>query len=126
MSQRAAWQLERLGFDDVYDCVVGKAHWLVRGRPTIRSKPIARVGSRVPPSTTASIDDSVAAIRESTELSDVVAINQRRIVLARGRRADLETADGRSDGRDDPAVANDQSPDELVRDVTTRMATPPT
>jgi 3-mercaptopyruvate sulfurtransferase SseA len=37
MSQRAAWQLERLGFAQVYDFVVGKAHWLASGRPTIRS-----------------------------------------------------------------------------------------
>ncbi|MBA3630757.1 MAG: hypothetical protein H0W55_13995 [Actinobacteria bacterium] len=34
MSPRAAWQLEALGFKDVYDFVAGKAEWIAQGFPT--------------------------------------------------------------------------------------------
>lgn len=37
MSPRAAWRLERLGFDPVYDYVAGKADWLAAGLPTVRA-----------------------------------------------------------------------------------------
>src|SRR5262249_58940979 len=33
MSPRAAWQLEALGFSDVYDFVDGKLEWISRGLP---------------------------------------------------------------------------------------------
>lgn len=125
MSQRAAWQLERLGFADVYDFVVGKAHWLASGRPTIRSKPIARVGSSVTPVTTAFIDDSVTAARASTAgmLSDVVVIDQRRIVLGRVRRSDIEATDGTDlMGEIMRLGPTTIRPDELVSEVTKRMA----
>ena len=125
MSQRAAWQLERLEFADVYDFVVGKAHWLASGRPTIRSKPIARVGSCVTPATTAFIDDSVATVRESNveTLSDVVVVDQNRIVLGRVRRSDLEAADGTDlMGEIMRLGPTTIRPDELVGEVTKRMA----
>ena len=94
MSQRAAWQLERLGFLDVYDFVVGKAYWLASGRPTVRSSEIARVGSSVTPSATAAVDDQVEAIRAMASPSDVVVIDERRIVVGRVRASDLEAAIG--------------------------------
>jgi hypothetical protein len=34
MSPRAAWQLERLGFGEVYDYAAGKAAWLALGLPS--------------------------------------------------------------------------------------------
>jgi len=34
MSPRAAWQLEEMGFDDVYDFVEGKAEWIANALPT--------------------------------------------------------------------------------------------
>ncbi len=34
MSPRAAWQLEAMGFEDVYDFVPGKAEWIANGLPT--------------------------------------------------------------------------------------------
>ena len=125
MSQRAAWQLERLGFADVYDFVVGKAYWLANGRPTTRSEPIARVGSYVTPAVTAVVGDSVAATRESTAglLGDVVVVNEHRIVLGRVRRADLKAAGGTdlmgAIMRLGPTTIR---PDELVSEVTKRMA----
>ncbi len=95
MSQRAAWQLERLGFSDVHDFVVGKAYWLASGRPTVRSSEIARVGLSVTPSVTALVDDSVAVVRESmASPSDVVVIDDRRIVIGSVRASDLDAAEG--------------------------------
>ena len=37
MSPRAAWRLEQLGFDEVYDYVAGKADWIAAGLATVRS-----------------------------------------------------------------------------------------
>src|SRR5919108_546939 len=34
MSPRAAWRLERLGFEEVYDYASGKQDWLAAGLPT--------------------------------------------------------------------------------------------
>jgi len=125
MSQRAAWQLERLGFAQVYDFVVGKAYWLATGRPTILPEPIARVGSHVAPAATAFFDDSVTKVRGSNAgtLSDVVVIDQRRIVLGRVRRSDLEVAaDTDSMGEIMRLGPTTIRPDELVSAVTERMA----
>ena len=33
MSPRAAWRLEDLGFEKVYDCAPGKADWFASGLP---------------------------------------------------------------------------------------------
>ena len=38
MSPRAAWRLERFGFE-VYDYAAGKADWLAAGLPTVRAAP---------------------------------------------------------------------------------------
>lgn len=125
MSQRAAWQLERLGFTNVYDFVVGKAYWLASGRPTIRAESIARVGSSVTAVVTAFIDDSVTAIRDSATgtLSDVVVVDQSGIVLRRVRRSDLEGAPGADlIGEIMRLGPTTIRPDELVSDVTDRMA----
>ncbi len=37
MSPRAAWRLEQLGFQAVYDYRLGKADWMAAGLPTIRA-----------------------------------------------------------------------------------------
>lgn len=125
MSQRAAWQLERFGFAEVYDFVVGKAHWMASGRPTVRSEPIARVGSFVTAATTAHVDDTVAAVRKTTcgTSCDVVIIDENRIVMGRVRRAELGAASDSDQMtqimRPGPTTIR---PDELVNDVTSRMA----
>ena len=41
MSPRAAWRLERLGFE-VYDYAAGKVDWLAAGMPTVRAAPSER------------------------------------------------------------------------------------
>jgi len=125
MSQRAAWQLERLGFTQVYDFVVGEAHWLASGRPTVRSSEVARVGSSVAPAATALIDDSVAAVRRSTagSLTDVVVVDEGRIVLGRVSASDLEAANGTEQmGEIMRLGPTTIRPDELVNAVTDRMA----
>lgn len=125
MSQRAAWQLERLGFANVYDFVVGKAYWLASGRPTVRSSEIARVGSSITASVTALVDDTVAVVRQSMAgpLSDVVVIDERRIVLGRVRSSDLEAAIGTDlIGEIMRLGPTTIRPDELVGAVTERMA----
>lgn len=124
MSQRAAWQLERLGFSDVYDFVVGKAYWLASGRPTVRSSEIARVGSSVTASATALVDDKVQAIRESmASPSDVVVIDERRIVIGRVRASDFEAAVGTDlIGEIMRLGPTTIRPDELVDAVSKRMA----
>lgn len=125
MSQRAAWQLERLGFTQVFDFVVGKAHWLASGRPTIRTSEIARVGSRVASAVTASIEDSVATVRQSMTdpLTDVVVVDVRGILLGRVRRSDLDAADGTElMGEIMRLGPTTVRPDELVDAVTERMA----
>lgn len=124
MSQRAAWQLERLGFSDVYDFVVGKAYWLASGRPTVRSSEIARVGSSVTASATALVDDKVEAIREPmASPSDVVVIDERRIVIGRVRASDLEAAVGTDlIGEIMRLGPTTIRPDELVDAVSKRMA----
>lgn len=42
MSPRAAWRLERLGFEPVYDYVAGKVDWMAAGLATIRAEPSHR------------------------------------------------------------------------------------
>jgi rhodanese-related sulfurtransferase len=37
MSLRAAWRLEDLGFEKVYDYVPGKADWFANGLPKVGS-----------------------------------------------------------------------------------------
>jgi 3-mercaptopyruvate sulfurtransferase SseA len=48
MSPRAAWQLEALGFSDVYDYAAGKLDWISRGGPTEGNGPTIRSRARRP------------------------------------------------------------------------------
>jgi 3-mercaptopyruvate sulfurtransferase SseA len=43
MSPRAAWRLEGLGFERVFDFVGGKAQWRERGLPTEGTAPFQLV-----------------------------------------------------------------------------------
>jgi len=94
MSQRAAWQFEQLGFTNVYDFVVGKAHWLASGRPTVRSEPIDRVSDHLV--TDVAMVDITADVAEALRaLSDnggdrVIVVNSQQIVLGVARQAALK------------------------------------
>jgi CBS domain-containing protein len=86
MSPRAAWQLERLGFTEVHDFVVGKAHWLATGRPTERPEPAARIGDHLTTDVaTVGVDRTVADARTALDRHGgdrVVVTNDGDIVIA--------------------------------------------
>ena len=128
MSQRAAWQLERLGIVDVYDFVYGKSYWIGSGRPTVGTvnldeRVLAHVVTDV---STVGTDTSVADARSAFAASGhgiVIVVNENRVVLGTLRPAALESADDHQpvDGvmRVGPTTVR---PDESVSAVRERMA----
>lgn len=95
MSQRAAWQLERLGFGEVYDFVAGKSYWIASARPTIRTTDEARVSDqmRTDP-VTARPDETVGAAQtRGDDGGDVVVVNEHDIVVGIVGAASLTAAD---------------------------------
>ena len=103
MSPRAAWQLETLGFGEVYDYVAGKADWSAAGLPregrvAAERSAGAAADPRVP---TCTLDDDLREVRERVRASgweQCIVVNEERIVLGRlGRRAlaadDTETVE---------------------------------
>jgi CBS domain-containing protein len=104
MSPRAAWRLEALGFERVYDFVGGKAEWRERGLPTTGNGPFHLVAGQVlrPPTATCGPTTSAGQIR--TELpagpdSICAVTNEAGIVVGRVRWKDLP--------EDDDAVVED-------------------
>ena len=101
MSPRAAWQLEAMGFLDVYDFVGGKAEWIATGLPTEGNGPhyplvgeAARrdvvheceLGSRV--------GDSRSAMTETGQ-SYCVVLNELGILMGRLRKRHFTGSDDR-------------------------------
>src|SRR5919106_378837 len=90
MDARAAWRLERLGFERVYRYAPGKADWLAAGLPTQgpgtqtlragtvarRDVPACKPGDRVA--------DAAAAAR-AAEADVCMVVNDERVVLGRLR-----------------------------------------
>jgi Mg/Co/Ni transporter MgtE len=90
MNARAAWRLERLGFERVYRYAPGKADWLAAGLPTeghdaatLRAGTVARrdvatcgPGDRV---------GDAAAKSKSTGADVCIVVNEERVVLGRLR-----------------------------------------
>lgn len=101
MSPRAAWRLETLGFDPVYDYEAGKADWAAAGLPRegrVASETSAgeAADADVP---TCTIDEDVAAVRERVRAGgwdQCIVVNDERIVLGRLGRAAIAGADQRS------------------------------
>jgi Mg/Co/Ni transporter MgtE len=98
MSPRAAWRLEALGFERVYDYVDGKMDWLAHGLPTEGRGPhLAVVGEVVRPATsTCGLDTTSGAIRSALKpgTDDVCAVtSDEGVVLGRVRWRDLPEAD---------------------------------
>ncbi len=98
MSPRAAWQLEALGFSEVYDFVGGKLEWIgnrgktegsgphyaVAGEAADRDSVLAcRIGDRV--------DDAARALDE-TPHDYCVVLNDEDIVLGRMRKKNIAGA----------------------------------
>ena len=94
MSPRAAWQLEALGFERVYDFVEGKVEWLARGLPTEGKGPHYAVAGEVArfDVPTCRLGDTAADIEHTIQGSDesfCVVLNDSGILLGRVRRRDL-------------------------------------
>jgi CBS domain-containing protein len=94
MSPRAAWRLESLGFEDVYDYEAGKQDWAAAGLP-VEGTGAARtragnVARRDVP--TCGLDERVGEVRERTQVvgwNVCVVVNDERIVLGLLREGEL-------------------------------------
>jgi Mg/Co/Ni transporter MgtE len=101
MSPRAAWRLETLGFDHVYDYAAGKADWGAAGLPRegrTASEPSA--GDAADQNTpTCSLTDRLQAVRQRVRASgwdQCIVVNDHRIVLGRLGRNAIATDDERT------------------------------
>ena len=98
MSPRAAWRLESLGFEEVYDYEAGKQDWMAAGLPVEGTlAPLPRAGDvarrDVP---TCVLGEPLGLVRERTRAAgwDVcVIVNTGGVVLGLLRREQLETRD---------------------------------
>jgi hypothetical protein len=98
MSPRAAWRLEGIGFERVYDFVGGKLEWRVEGLPTEGIGPFYLVVDMNvrPPTATCRADALAGQIRSELEPgpdSICAVTNVEGIVLGRVRWKDLPADD---------------------------------
>ncbi len=101
MSPRAAWRLDSLGFQQVYDYVAGEADWFASGLPREgRDASIPRAGDvarhDVP---TCQLDDHVGNVRERVRAAGwdtCLVVNSERVVLGRLRETALDATAERS------------------------------
>jgi len=98
MSPRAAWRLEGIGLERVYDFVGGKLEWRVEGLPTEGTGPFYLVvGKNVrPPTATCRPDTPAGQIRSELEPgpdSICAVTNDEGIVVGRVRWKDLPADD---------------------------------
>jgi Mg/Co/Ni transporter MgtE len=98
MSPRAAWRLERIGFERVYDFVGGKAAWIERGLPTEGTGPYLLVAGQVLRPATATCRPEALSGQVRNELrpgpdSICAVTNAEGIVLGRVRWKDLPAED---------------------------------
>jgi hypothetical protein len=98
MSPRAAWRLEALGFEHVYDYAAGKADWLAHGLPregkTAGDLYAGDLIDADPP--VCGLTDTVARVQQILDRSSYgfcIAVNDDRIVLGRVRASALADAD---------------------------------
>jgi CBS domain-containing protein len=94
MSPRAAWQLEAMGFTEVYDFVEGKMNWIAHGFPTEGKGPHFAVAGEV------ADREAVLACRVGDRVGDAarqldtvphdycVVLNDEDVVLGRMRKKD--------------------------------------
>jgi CBS domain-containing protein len=96
MSPRAAWRLEGLGFEKVYDYMPGKADWFASGLPKggkLANVPtIGEAARRDVP--TCGLRDTVGDAREQAQKAGwdrCVVVNKERVVLGLLREAEWST-----------------------------------
>lgn len=95
MSPRAAWRLESLGFQQVYDYSAGKADWLAWGLPSDGTgaglPTVGDLARRDVP--TCSLEEKVGAVRDrvrGTGWEECVVVNDHNVILGLLRRRDLD------------------------------------
>ena len=96
MSPRAAWQLEAMGFSEVYDFVDGKMEWIAHGLPVEGKGPHSALAGEV------ADREAVLACRLGDRVGDVarqldrvphdycVVLNAHDIVLGRMRKKNIQ------------------------------------
>jgi CBS domain-containing protein len=96
MSPRAAWQLEAMGFTEVYDFVDGKIEWMVHGLPLEGKGPHFAMAGEVATKdgvhtcvVGSAVKDSATAMEERGE-SFCLVLNHQDIVLGRLRKKHLD------------------------------------
>jgi CBS domain-containing protein len=95
MSPRAAWRLEGLGFERVYDYVPGKADWSASGLPTegtLASVPDTGDAARQD-TPTCTTTEKIGDVRDRTRRAGwdrCVVVNEERIVLGLLREKELD------------------------------------
>lgn len=101
MSPRAAWQLEAMGFTEVYDYTNGKIEWMLNRLPLEGSGPhyamVGEVATRDRLHTCvlgSSVEDSASAMQESGDTFCLV-LNEAGIVMGRLRKKHRETVSSR-------------------------------
>jgi CBS domain-containing protein len=95
MSPRAAWRLETLGFEKVYDYVPGKADWSASGLPTEgKLAGVPKIGDAVRGDVpTCSLAEKVETARERVRKAGwdrCVVVSKERVVLGLLREKELE------------------------------------
>lgn len=92
MSPRAAWQLEAMGFTDVYDYVNGKVEWTLDGQPTEGTGPHYAMAGEVATKerlhtcvSGSTVGDSARAMEQSGDTFCLV-LNDQDVVLGRLRQ----------------------------------------
>jgi CBS domain-containing protein len=98
MSSRAAWRLERPGYQPVHDYVAGKVDWMAAGLPTERADRSQRraldVADRDP--STCGPDDVIGDVLAARGAApSVVVVNDEGIVRGRVRPNRIEDTDAR-------------------------------
>ena len=101
MSPRAAWRLESLGFNEVYDYTVGKLDWMAAGLPIEGTKAkLPRAGDLARKDTpTCSLDENLGAVRDRVHAlgwDAVVVVNTERIVFGLLRAKELASGGDQS------------------------------
>jgi len=95
MSPRAAWQLEALGFEPVYDYAEGKLDWIAHGLPVEGEGPHYAVAGEVSDRAavlTCRVGDPVgdlSAALDSVPHDYCVVLNDQEIVLGRMRKRNV-------------------------------------
>jgi CBS domain-containing protein len=123
MSPRAAWRLERFGFQ-TYDYTLGKADWLAAGQPTVRREPAAprALDALDIDVLTCGPDDVIGSVASRADADICVVVNEHRIVLGRlGPKELASPPDVIAEGVMQPGPATVRA-NEPLDELLTRMA----